>query len=505
MLKALLYFILAFRLGLAGGLPAAAPARLAPALQHFVDDHVMAGAVLLVADKDKVLNLEALGWADVAAQRPMRTDDVFWIASMSKSVTAAAFMMLVDEGRVSVNDSVEKYIPEFSALKVLQPGGALAAPSHPILIREILSHTSGMRFLNRKDRNVIDSVPLAVSIEHALLEPLLFDPGTKYLYSNEGIDTAGRIIEIVSGMPYERFLQERLLSPLGMTDTTFWPTAAQLQRLAKTYKPTADKTGLEETRTGYLGYPLDKPGRHPAPGGGLFSTARDVSRFCQMLLNEGTFEGKTYLKKESVRQMTSKQTGPKIADSYGFGFTASADGLSFGHGGALKTSMTVDHGQVRVFLVQQGGNWSSGDPNREFDAAARKTGSLHAAKQDPRDDASPWGMAAGASSLGSYAKFTPALHGAGVKWLRLFPEWQNIQAKQGQWNWNASDRLVANARSNHIHLIPQDDQWHEHTWKVTDANFVNEWGWNFRFDAVGSPNEFLIKSVRVTKPGLQPN
>jgi CubicO group peptidase (beta-lactamase class C family) len=378
--KMLVVFALTCCLVLGGGVPSArakepAPnaSLIAPKLQRYVDDQVMAGAVLLVADKDKVLDLEALGWSDVEAKQAMRVDDVFWIASMTKSVTATALMMLVDEGRVRVDDPVEKYIPEFRTLKVHQPDGTLVAPSHPILIREILSHTSGMRFLNSKDRNRIDSVPLAVSIEHALLEPLLFDPGSKYSYSNEGIDTAGRIVEIVSGMPYERFLQERLFTPLGMVDTTFWPNAAQMQRLAKTYKATADKKGLAVTRTGYLTYPLDAPARYPAPGGGLFSTARDVCRFCQMLLNEGTFAGRTYLTKASVHQMTTKQTGPKVTDCYGFGLSASADGLSFGHGGALKTAMTVDHGQVRVFLVQHEGNWSRGDPNKDFTRWARPT------------------------------------------------------------------------------------------------------------------------------------
>jgi len=352
--------------------PASATAILNPKLQHFVDEHVMAGAVVLVADKDKIVDLEAIGWADIASQRKMQPDDMFWIASMSKSITAAALMMLVDEGKVRVDDPVEKYIPEFATLKVKQTDGTLVPPSHPILIREILSHTSGLRFLNTKDAQKIDSVPLKTSVEHALLEPLLFDPGTKYSYSNEGIDAAGRIIEIVSQMPYEKFLQERMFTPLGMTDTTFWPNASQLQRLAKTYKATADKKALAETRTQFLTYPLDGPGRYPAPGGGLFATAHDVSRYCQMLLNGGTLDGKVYLSKEAVHTMTTKQTGPKVNDSYGFGTGSSADGLTFGHGGALKTNMAVDHGQIRVFLVQQNGDWSHGNPNDQFDAEARR-------------------------------------------------------------------------------------------------------------------------------------
>ena len=375
-MKLILCFLLTFELFVsAAGLDerASTPSELAPQLQHYVDDQVMAGAVVLVADKDKTLDLEAFGWSDIEAQTPMRTDDVFWIASMTKSVTATAFMMLVDEGKVRLEDPVAKYLPEFSSLKVQQPDGTLVPPSHPLVIREILSHTSGLRFLNTKDHSVIDSVPLATSIEHDLLEPLLFDPGTKYNYSNEGIDTAGRIVELVSGMSYERFLQERLIRPLGMTDTTFWPSSTQIQRLAKTYKATADKKHLAETHTGYLTYPLDKSERYAAPGGGLFSTAHDVNRFCQMLLNGGTFEGRQYLSSESVHQLTTKQTGPKVDVSYGLGLEGSADGLSFGHGGALKTNMRIDHGQIRIFLVQQEGDWASGDPNNAFNDLARKS------------------------------------------------------------------------------------------------------------------------------------
>ena len=341
----------------------------APKLQHFVDEHIMAGAVVLVADKEKVLDVEAVGYSDLAAKRLMKTDDLFWIASMSKPITATAFMMLVDEGRVKLDDPVGKYIPDFKNVKVARTNGTLVAPSHPIKIREILSHTSGMGFLNAKDKQLINSVPLAESIQHDLLEPLLFDPGTRWTYSNEGIDTAGRIIEIVSGMPYEKFLQDRLFTPLGMKDTTFFPSPSQLQRLAKSYKTNNDKRGLEETQIHYLKYPLDGPGHYPDPGGGLFSTAHDLARFCQMLANGGTFEGKTYLSKEAVHQMTIKQTGTSVKDNYGFGFSVWGEN-SFGHGGAYKTIMGIDRGQIRVFLVQQASEWVHGDPEGEFNAVA---------------------------------------------------------------------------------------------------------------------------------------
>ena len=331
----------------------------------------MSGAVVLVADKERVLDVEAVGYSDLAAKKPMKTDSLFWIASMSKPITATAFMMLVDEGRIKLDDPVEKYIPEFKNVKVAQPNGNLVAPSHPIKIREILSHTSGMGFLNAKDQQLIDSVPLAESIRHDLMEPLLFDPGTGYKYSNQGIDTAGRIIEIVSGMPYDKFLQERLFKPLGMTDTTFTLSTGELQRLAKSYKTNHDKTGLEEVPIHYLKNPLGGAGHYPAPGGGLFSTAHDVARFCQMLANGGTFDGKTYLSMESVHQMTIKQTGTLVKNNYGFGFNVLGEN-SFGHGGAYKTSMQIDHGQIRVFLVQQASEWYRGNPESEFTAEAMR-------------------------------------------------------------------------------------------------------------------------------------
>jgi CubicO group peptidase (beta-lactamase class C family) len=349
--------------------PATGP--LSAKLSHFVDEHDMSGAVILVADRNKVLDLEAVGYSDLTTRRPMRTDDLFWIASMSKAITATAMMMLVDEGRVRLDDPVEKYIPEFKTLKVAQKDGTLAPPSHPIQIHELLSHTSGLRFLNAADKGVIDSVPLAQSVQNDLKEPLLYDPGTSYVYSNEGIDTAGLIVQLVSGEPFEEFLKERLFIPLGMVDTTFFPTPAQLKRLAKSYTATKDKSGMEELPIHFLKYPLDGPDRYPAPGGGLFSTAHDVARFCQMLDNGGTLEGKTYLSTEAVRKMTVRETGPLVKKDYGFGLNAT-DGATFGHSGAFKTNMVVDHGQIRIFMVQQAKDWSGKDPNVEFDVEAGK-------------------------------------------------------------------------------------------------------------------------------------
>jgi CubicO group peptidase (beta-lactamase class C family) len=349
-----------------------AAAELVEHLQRYVDDNIMAGVVILVADNKDILAFEALGHADIAARRPMRTDDLFWIASITKPVTAAALMMLVDENKLSVDDPVEKYIPGFNALKIAGEDGIPIAPKTMILVRHLLAHTGGLRFLNEKAPQIIDATPLKTSIEDNLLETLLFEPGTNYSYSNEGTDSIGRIIEIISGVPYETFLQERIFNPLGMTDTTFFPRPDQICRLAKSYSASDDQKSLQETRTVHLTYPLDSRGRFPSPGGGLFSTADDVLQFARMLSNGGALDGRRYLSSESVRQMTIKQTGPLITENYGFGLRSSDDGKTFGHGGALKTNMTVEQGLIRIFLTQQIEPWSSGEPDVDFEKEVRR-------------------------------------------------------------------------------------------------------------------------------------
>jgi len=346
-------------------------ADIAARLQPFVDSHTLAGAVTLVAGKDKVLSLEAVGYADVAAKKPMQTDCLFWIASMSKPITATALMMLVDEGTVCVDDPVEKYLPEFKGQQVAvkRDDGqvVLQKPKHPILVRNVLSHTSGLPFSSPKEHPTLDVLPLSEAVVSYAKLPLQFEPDSKYQYSNAGINTAGRIIEVVSGMPYEEFLAKRLFIPLGMKDTSFRPNKEQLQRLAKSYRPNADKTGLEETRIGQLKYPLDDCRRQPMPAGGLFSTATDLSLFCRMILGSGVFEGKRYLSEASLRQMTSTQTGDLPA-AYGFGWgTDRRPGGPFGHGGAYATNMQIDPQRqlIVIFMVQHAG-WPNASGNQIF-------------------------------------------------------------------------------------------------------------------------------------------
>jgi CubicO group peptidase (beta-lactamase class C family) len=286
-------------------------------------------------------------------------------------------MMLVDERKVALDDPVEKYLPEFRdqwlAVERDRDQVLLKRPRRPVTVRDILSHTSGLPFSSAMERPTLDLLPLRIAVLSYAMTPLQFEPGSRYQYSNAGINTAGRIIEVRSGMPYEEFLETRLFRPLGMRDTTFWPGETQLTRLAKSYKPGPGKTGLEETTITQLRYPLNDRTRQPMPAGGLFSTAHDLARFCQMILSGGVFQGKRLLSQSAVTELTRKQTAPSIKDEYGLGWATG--GGAFGHGGAYATNMTIDprRGLIYVFLVQHAGFPGNGGASSEaFKKAADK-------------------------------------------------------------------------------------------------------------------------------------
>jgi len=349
------------------------PDAIHSALQPLIDNHTVAGAVTLVATRDRILYKQAAGYRDLAAKAAMPVNAMFWIASTSKPMTVTAFMVLVDEGKISVDDPVEKFLPEFHGQMVKaaidgkpqvaagsQAPPQLVAASHPILIREILSHTSGLPFKSSAQPGALDTLPLKDAVHSFAAEPLIFQPGTSYSYSNEGINTAARIIEVVSGMPYEQFMQQRLFDPLGMTDTTFWPDDEQIARLAETYKLDPTTKDLMRVPVSQLTYPLnDRQHRFPMPAGGLFSTAVDVSKFCQMILNGGTLNGKRYISPASLHAMTSVENGGLGKLNYGFGWSISKNG--FGHGGANKNAMDIDTttGRIFIFMVQQDGPWGT--------------------------------------------------------------------------------------------------------------------------------------------------
>lgn len=360
------------------------------AIKPFVEKNSLAGAVVLVASPEAVLSVEAVGYSDRAAKVPMKADDLFWIASMSKPITAAAVMIAVDEGKVKLDDPIEKYLPEFKGLMLVAEKDAehvlLKKPKRPPTVRDCLNHTSGMPFKSALEEPTLDQWRLRDVVRSYAMTPLLTEPGTKYLYSNAGINTAGRIVEVVSGMPFETFLEKRLFGPLGMKDTSFFLTAEQVKRLAKSYKPNKAGTDLEEMPIAFLLHPLTDPSRQPMPGGGLFSTAGDVAKFCQMVLRGGTRGNARILSEASVREMTSTQTGDLLNKGqgeagYGLGWSTTKKAKestvvpgTAGHGGAYATNMSInpDTELVTVFMVQHAGfaNGDGGKIRPAFEKAA---------------------------------------------------------------------------------------------------------------------------------------
>jgi CubicO group peptidase (beta-lactamase class C family) len=372
-------------------MPDEQPAVTAFALQHFIDRDEMSGAVTVVVGPKGVISAEAFGLADVAHARPMRPDCMFWIASMTKPMTAMAVMMLVEEGKVRLDDPLEKYVPAFKGIQVKTAQG-LVAPQRLVTVKDLLTHVSGIDTAAATPANApIDTLPLAEMCDAYAKKPLTDQPGAKWTYNNNAINLLGRVIEVASGKPYADFMQERLFDPLGMNDTTFWPNRDHLDVLAKPYSKNKETGALTEARNSRFSEPLSDTKRTPFPAGGLYSCGRDLARLYQMLLNEGQLDGRTYLKPATLKQMTTNQLGdlPKVSFApgmrMGLGFhivdepqevTESLSPGTFGHGGAFGTQAWID--PVRklayVLLIQRTDlrNSDQSDIRREFQKTAKE-------------------------------------------------------------------------------------------------------------------------------------
>ncbi len=357
------------------------------AMQAMIEKNEIAGAVTVVVAKDKVLHFDASGLADVAGKRPMRPDTLFWIASMTKPVTGVAILMLQDEGKLTVADPVAKYLPEFAALKT--PSGKPAN----LTLTQILTHTSGLGEAGgpaaEQARTLADLVPLW------LAAPMQYEPGAKWKYTQSGINAAARVVEVVSGMTFDAFVQKRLLDPLGMPNTTFYPTDEQRARLATAYAKNNGTGALESVPPRSEFGPRNRP---PQGNGGLYSTGPDYARFCRMLLNGGTLDGRRYLSSAAMKFLTTPQTADlptgffqndtygNRAANYGWGIAtcilrAPHEGVAamlspgtYGHGGAWGTQAWIDpvKGVAYVLMVQRSNfpNSDASDVRRDFQQAA---------------------------------------------------------------------------------------------------------------------------------------
>jgi len=342
------------------------------AMQQAVQAKQAAGVVTLVMEAGKVVHHSAIGMADIGKGIKMEKDALFWIASMTKSVNASAIMILADEGKLTLDEPASRWLPELAKVR-LDDG---SVPIKPITLRMLLSHTAGIAFPPRKPSD--GAISLKSYVASLIKTPLAFQPGSAYEYGF-GPTIAGRILEIVSGMKYETFLQMRLFGPLGMKDTQFNPDEPHRARIAQTYKMDED---TQELVIGYNPFiTSDARVTHMVePSGGLFSTAADMGRFYAMIAAGGELDGVPILSKKAVKDMTEPVFAGGKSLNYACGWqvntekqrTCSAMPVgSYGHGGAFATNGWIDpvHQIATVFLVQNVLVPESGKPKDAFQKA----------------------------------------------------------------------------------------------------------------------------------------
>jgi CubicO group peptidase (beta-lactamase class C family) len=350
------------------GLDAARLAAIPQRMKQFVDRGHAVGIVTLVQRHGALGSLEAVGWQDKEKGVAMATKSIFEVMSMTKPVTAVGIQILAEEGLLALSDPVEKYLPEFRGQMMVesreQDRVILRKPPRPVTIRDLLTHTSGLpemppeglggvRFYYDMNRTLAEAVVFFSQM------PLEFTPGSKWSYSNPGIATLGRIIEVVSGQPYETFLTRRVFEPLGMKDSFFFPPEDKKARIAAVYEKRDGKLQSMGERI------YRKGAKYPMPEGGLYSTAQDMAAFYQMMLNGGSYQGKRILTRFSTQVMTmlhSEGTGAnwglgwQVARGASSTLNLSSEG-AYGHGGAFGTYGWVDPAKdlVGVFMVQNFG------------------------------------------------------------------------------------------------------------------------------------------------------
>jgi CubicO group peptidase (beta-lactamase class C family) len=352
--------------------------RIPERMRRFVEGKTIAGIVTLVARGKDVIEFDAQGMADIEANRPMHKDTIFQIMSMTKPVTAIGIMMLAEEGKLSVRDPVEQYLPEFKDLRVAANTGTdnarLSVPEHAITIRDLLTHTAGMTDAapaEIKDYQHSMNVPLDQVVRQLAKERLLFQPGTAWSYSSAGIEILGRIIEVCSGQKYEDFIAERILRPLKMQDSFLFPPPDKIDRIAMVY---VSKDGKLVRAPGTIlgGDPANhrKGAVFSAPGWGLYSTAEDLLHLYRMMLNGGVYEGRRFLSPFSVHVMTEPHTseirpaGWMRGSDYGLAWEVVTDPMgelaghtigSYGHGGAFGTQGWIDPNNqlISIMLIQR--------------------------------------------------------------------------------------------------------------------------------------------------------
>jgi CubicO group peptidase (beta-lactamase class C family) len=345
-------------------------------MQQFVAQGKAAGIVTLVAHKGEIAAFDAVGFTDIETRQAMSKDNIFQLHSMTKPIVCLAALQLADEGRLTITDPVEKYLPEFRGqmvLSAIHPDGSrtIRKPARPIQIRDLMTHTSGLMLnpppgIGELHGELHKSLPeVALVLSQQILE---FEPGTRWQYSNTGIATLARIVEVVAGMPLETYMAQRIFEPLGMKDTYFFPPkekwnrmpTAYIQKDGKLVKYTADPLG--EGKMKYR-----DGARYSLPEGGLYSTAQDLFTLYRAIFRGGRHGNYTLLSPSSIRLMSQAQTGELRTSTPGAGwglgwFVIKEGGQimppgTFGHGGRYGTYCFLDpkNDLFGIFLIHREG------------------------------------------------------------------------------------------------------------------------------------------------------
>jgi CubicO group peptidase (beta-lactamase class C family) len=321
---------------------------------RYVEDGRLTGYLVSVARHGQVAHLTAAGLADVQAARPVAADTIWRLYSMTKPVTSVAVLMLLEEGLFELDDPVGRYLPAFAEARVYEGPDASRPAREPIRIWHLLTHTAGLTYAFMRDHPVdqlyrdagLDGPPepgldLAGLVERYASFPLMFEPGSHWAYS-VATDVLGRLVEVVSGRPFDEFLAERIFAPLGMTDTGFFVPPEKVDRFAAVYQPGADGRAVPSEDRDFLRRPAA-----PSGGGGLVGTAPDYHRFMELLRRRGELDGVRLLGPRTVDYLASNHL-PGGADLREFGNPVTSDEAPAGVGFGLGVSVTIDPVTAKV-------------------------------------------------------------------------------------------------------------------------------------------------------------
>lgn len=360
------------------GMSSAKLAQVDAKVKELIAAKRLAGGSVMVTRKGKVVYDKVFGLRDIESKKPIEKDTIYRIYSMTKAITSAAAMILVDEGKLSIDDPIAKHIPSFKNAKVWKNGKAVA-PKNPPTVKDLLMHTAGYSYggtgipavdkLHAKADPFAKDKTLAQFADAMATVPMAFEPGQGWLY---GVctDLLGAVVEAASGVPFDKFLQQRIFAPLDMVDTGFLLPKEKWPRVAEVY--TSNKKG-QLTNNGHDNFRYTADSKMPSGGGGLVSTMRDYMRFLQMIANGGELHGKRILKKKTVAAMTKNHLKGKAmpirfpgnmrrGTGFGLGFSVkvaqtnwNADGRlgEYGWGGMLSTHYWISPKDDLVVLTME--------------------------------------------------------------------------------------------------------------------------------------------------------